>query len=129
MLKVVYCLRRLPELSHNQFLDYWRNVHAPLVRGHQRVLRIARYVQFHSDLRSLTQKWHGFRGSPVRYDGVAEIWYDSREALETLWQDPDAREASRLLFEDEQRFVDSFRSPVWCGEERTVIAGVPCEAS
>jgi hypothetical protein len=129
MLKVVYCLRRLPELTHDQFLNCWHDVHAPLVRNHQRVLRIARYVQFDSDLGPLTQKPRGFRGSPAPYDGIAEIWYDSREALETLGRDPAARAASLLLFEDEQRFVDSPRSPIWCGDERTVISGKQCDAS
>jgi hypothetical protein len=52
---------------------------------------------------------------------VAEIWYESREALETLGRDPAARAASRLLYEDEQRFVDSTRSPIWFGEEYSII--------
>jgi hypothetical protein len=52
---------------------------------------------------------------------VAEIWSQSREALETLGRDPAGRAASRILLEDERRLVDSARSPIWIGEEHIVI--------
>ena len=121
-MKVIYCLRRLPELSHEEFHRYWFEVHGPLVQAHQQVLRIARYIQVHTDYGGFLEKLRAFRGSPEPYDGVAEIWYESREALETLGRDPAARAASHKLLEDEQRFVDSARSPIWIGEERTIIS-------
>ena len=31
MIKVVFCLRRQPHLSRQEFQHYWRTVHAPLV--------------------------------------------------------------------------------------------------
>jgi hypothetical protein len=121
MVKIVFCLRRLPQLTPQEFQRYWYQVHAPLVRKHQKALRIVRYVQFHSDFGPLTQKLLAFRNSPEPYDGLAEIWYESREALETLGKDPNARAASRELLEDERRFVDHLRSPIWLGEEKVVI--------
>ena len=122
MVKIVFCLRRLPQLTPQEFQRYWYQVHAPLVRKHQKVLRIVRYVQFHSDLGPLTQKLLAFRNSPEPFDGLAEIWYESHEALETLGKDPNARAASRELLEDERRFVDHPRSPIWLGDERVVIS-------
>ena len=80
-----------------------------------------RYIQVHTDYGPFLEKLRAFRGSPEPYDGVAEIWYESREALETLGRDPAGRAASRLLYEDEQRFVDSVRSPIWFGEEYSII--------
>jgi uncharacterized protein (TIGR02118 family) len=121
MVKITFCLRRLPHLSLEAFQRYWYEIHAPLVRKHQGALRIVRYVQMHSDLGPLTQKLRAFRHAPEPYDGVAEIWYESREALETLGTNPDARAASRELLEDEKRFVDLARSPIWIGEERVII--------
>jgi len=121
MFKLVFCLRRLPRLTPREFQKHWYEVHAPLVRKHQKALRIARYAQFHSDLGPLTEKLRAFRGSPEPYDGVAEIWYESREALETLGKDPDARAASRELLEDEKTFIDLPRSPIWVGDERVII--------
>jgi hypothetical protein len=120
-MKVIYCLRRLPELTPEEFRQHWLEVHGPLVRAHQQALRIVRYVQVHTDYGPFLEKLRAFRGSPEPYDGVAEIWYQSREALETLGRDPAGREASRKLLEDERRFVDSARSPIWTGEERVIV--------
>jgi uncharacterized protein (TIGR02118 family) len=120
-MKLIYCLRRLPTLSLDEFQHYWFDVHGPLVLAHQVVLRIQRYIQVHTETGPLVDKVRAFRGSPEPYDGVAEIWYESREALETLGRDPEARGASRKLLEDERKFVDSARSPIWIGEERVVI--------
>ncbi len=122
MIKIVFCLRRLPRLSTHEFQTYWYEVHAPLVKRHQKTLRIARYVQFHTEHDSMTEKLTAFRGSSEPFDGVAEIWYESREALETLGKDPDARVTSQELKEDEMRFVDTTRSPIWTGHERVIIA-------
>lgn len=121
MVKIVFCLRRLPHLSVHEFQKHWYEIHAPLVRKHQKALHIVRYVQLHSDLGPLTEKLRGFRQSPEPYDGVAEIWYESREALEALGKDSSARAASRELLEDEKRFVDLSRSPIWIGEEKLIV--------
>jgi uncharacterized protein (TIGR02118 family) len=122
MMKIAFCLRRLPQLTPQEFQRHWYDVHAPLVRKYQAVLKIVRYVQFHGGLSPLTDKLRTFRGSPDPYDGLAEIWYASRAALETLGKDPNARAASRELLDDERRFVDLSRSPIWAGEEREIIS-------
>jgi hypothetical protein len=120
-MRIIYCLSRLPALSHEDFLRHWFEVHAPLVRAHQRDLRISHYVQVHTEHGPLLDKLRAFRGSPEPYDGIAEIWYESQAALESLGRDPAGRSASRLLYEDEQRFVDFSRSPIWIGQEHTII--------
>jgi hypothetical protein len=121
MIKIAFCLRRLSPLTHEEFLRYWYETHAPLVRKHQKVLRIVRYVQFHSDLDALSDRLRAFRNSPEPFDGIAEIWYEGRQVLEALGKDPEARKASRELLEDERRFVDLSRSPIWTGIEKEII--------
>ena len=121
MIKLVFCLKRLPALSVEDFHSYWRNVHAPLVVRNKCALKIRRYVQFHTSLDALTERLRGFRQSPEPYDGIAEIWYESRDALMSLGRDPEARAASRELREDEARFVDLAASPIWVGEEVPII--------
>ena len=122
MIKIAFCLRRLSRLTYEEFLRHWYETHAPLVRKHQNVLRIVRYVQFHSELSVLSDRLRAFRNAPEPFDGIAEIWYESREALETLGRDPMARKASRELFEDERRFVDLSTSPIWVGIEKEIIS-------
>ena len=121
MIKVIFCLRRRDGMTRDAFQTYWREVHAPLVRKHQKALRIARYVQVHTDFGAMTERLGRFRGAAEPYDGVAEIWYESREVLESLGGDPAARAASRELLDDEARFVDLPRSAIWVGMETEVI--------
>ena len=122
MIKIAFCLRRLSGLTHEEFLRYWYETHGPLVRKHQKALRIVRYVQFHPDLSALSERLRAFRNAPEPFDGIAEIWYESREVLETLGKDSEARKASRELLEDERRFVDLSQSPIWVGIEKEIIS-------
>jgi uncharacterized protein (TIGR02118 family) len=121
MIKLVFCLRRRADFSSEEFQRYWRDVHAPLVRKHKDVLRIKRYVQLHTDLGPLSERLRKSRGATEPYDGVAELWYESREALESLGRDAKARAAGRALLEDERRFIDLERSSIWVGSEIEVI--------
>src|SRR5439155_7455521 len=81
MVKLVFCARRLPHLSRAEFQRYWREVHGPLVRQHAAVLRIRGYVQVHTLDDPLQEVLRAARGGPEAFDGVAELWWDSREDL------------------------------------------------
>ena len=122
MIKVVYCLRRRGDLTPEEFGRYWREIHAPLVLSHSQALGIRRYVQVHTDHGELTQRLAGVRGCGQPFDGVAEIWYESREALAAAGQTPEGRSALRALVEDERRFVDLAGSAIWIGDEVEIVA-------
>jgi uncharacterized protein (TIGR02118 family) len=121
MIKLTFCLRRLPHLSRAEFQAYWFDRHGPLVASVAEVLQIRRYVQTHSLPAEASAPLGASRGAPEDYDGVAELWFDSLEALAANGQRPEAQEASRLLLEDEKLFIDHARSPLWWGEERVVV--------
>ena len=122
MLKLVFCLHRLPHLSRAEFQRYWHETHAPLVRRHVAVLRIRRYVQVHTIDDALQDALRASRGGPEAYDGVAELWWESREELAAATQDPAGERAALALVEDERRFIDLARSPLFVAEERAIIA-------
>ncbi|MGH7417889.1 MAG: EthD domain-containing protein, partial [Candidatus Rokuibacteriota bacterium] len=48
MIKLVFCLRRLPNLSREEFQRYWLDTHGPLVRQLAPALGVKRYVQVHT---------------------------------------------------------------------------------
>src|SRR5262245_7927237 len=123
MVKLVFCARRLPQLSRAEFQRYWREVHGPLVRQHAEALRIRRYVQVHTLDDPLQDALRAGRGGPEAFDGVAELWWDSREDLMGARDDPAWRRAGQILLEDERRFIDLARSPLWIGEEHPIIGG------
>jgi len=122
MIKLVFCLRRLPGLPPSDFHRYWRETHAPLVRRHAAALRIRRYVQVHTLGDVLNDALRETRGGPEAYDGVAELWWDSRDDLAAAIATPEGQQAGAALLADEQRFIDLTRSPLWIAEEHSIIA-------
>ncbi|HYV56944.1 MAG TPA: EthD domain-containing protein [Candidatus Nitrosopolaris sp.] len=121
MIKLVFCLRRRPELSTSDFHLYWRETHAPLVRRHAATLRIQRYVQLHTLDDTLNAALQGTRGGPEPYDGVAELWWNSRDDLAAAIATPEGQRAGAALLEDERRFIDLTQSPLWIAEEHPII--------
>ena len=123
VLKLTFCLRRLPSLSLAEFQDYWLHKHGPLVRSLQPALRMTHYVQIHRLEGDLADGMRRVRGAPEPYDGVAELCWESDEVFRAASRDPQAREAGRLLLVDEARFIYLPRSPLWLNREHVVYAG------
>jgi uncharacterized protein (TIGR02118 family) len=121
MIKLTFCLTRLPHLSREAFQTYWFDTHAPLVASVAEALQIRRYIQTHSLPADLNVDIRSPRGAPAEYDGVAELWFDSLEALAANAERPEARAAGALLLEDERRFIDLSKSPLWWSQERPVV--------
>jgi uncharacterized protein (TIGR02118 family) len=122
VIKLVFCLRRLPHLSREEFQRYWYDRHAPLVRAHAATLGIRRYVQTHTLPHPLNDALRASRGGPDACDGVGELWWDSAEALAAVIATPEGRAAGAALLDDERRFIDLARSPLFVAEERPVVA-------
>ncbi|HEY8573074.1 EthD domain-containing protein [Phenylobacterium sp.] len=121
MIKLTFCLKRLPHLSREQFQAYWRNTHGPLVASVADTLKIRRYVQLHSVPAELSAPLAASRGAPDDFDGVAELWFDSLEVVAANGAREEARQAAALLLADERKFIDLARSPLWWGEEHVVV--------
>lgn len=122
MLKLTFCLHRLPSLSREEFQAYWYDNHAPLVTKHREALRIAKYTQTHaSPLIELAAGIQQSRGAPDQFDGVAELFWHSKEDIIATFDDPAARAAGIELLEDEKKFIDLARSPLWYNEERPIF--------
>lgn len=123
MVKLHYALRRREDLSPEALRRYWRETHGPLVRGHAEALGIVRYVQSHALSTPLNDALRQSRGAEAPYDGVAELWWPSPEALARALETDAGRAAATELLEDERRFVDLARSSLVLTEERPVVGG------
>lgn len=119
MIKITFCLTRLPHLSREEFQAYWRGTHAPLVAARAELLRIRRYVQSHTLPDAAFATLAASRAGPPAFDGVAELWWDSLESMAS--PDPAARQAALELLEDEKRFIDLARSPLFLVEENVIV--------
>jgi uncharacterized protein (TIGR02118 family) len=120
MIKLTFCLKRLPSLTREAFQAYWFDKHAPLVASHRETLRIRRYVQMHSGADAMNAGIGASRNAPEMFDGVAELWWDSFEDI-VANTNPDAQAAGLALLEDERKFIDLPRSPLFFGEEKIIF--------
>jgi EthD domain len=123
MIKLVFCLRRLPTLSAPEFHRYWVEDHAELVRQHAPTLRIRRYTQNHtfSDPR-LSPAIEARGGQIDPFDGVAELWWDSVEDLFEARCTAEGQIAGRALLSDERTFIDLPNSPLFFTNEHLIIS-------
>jgi EthD domain len=124
MIKIVFCLRRLPTLSLDEFFQYWLQNHGPLVLRHAKVLRICRYTQGHSFADARIAPAASARGCQVPpYDGVAEVYWETVEDLLGGASSPEGRAAGRALLEDERRFIDLPNSALFFVREHEIVPG------
>ena len=120
MVKLVFCCRRLPEFSPEQFSKRWLEVHGPLVRRMREHLpQMRRYVQSHTIPGAPSEMLRASRGAKPAYDGITEVWFDSLEALGAAGEE--ALAAARRLYEDEAEFIDFADSAVFLTEEHEIF--------
>jgi EthD domain len=123
LISIVFCLRRLPTLSPEDFYRYWLDHHGQLVRSHAATLRIRRYKQGHTFADARVDPAAQARGCDVPpYDGVAEVSWDSVEDLVEASSTAQGRAAARELLEDERRFIDLRNSSLFYVREHEIVA-------
>ena len=107
MIKLVYCVTKKPGLSDEEFFRYWQNIHGPIGA---RIPRLRKLVQSHR----LIVPGDKYQAD---YDGIAELWFDSVQALLTARESPEWRASA----EDEANFIDSSNVAYFVSEERVIL--------
>jgi uncharacterized protein (TIGR02118 family) len=100
MIKSLSLLTRKPELTHEQFMRHWVEIHAPLAHG---VPGVRRYVQNH--IRDEPTR-PDIPTTEVAVDGVAELWFDDRAAMDRANASPEAKR----LHDDGALFIGAIKS-------------------
>ena len=109
MIKTVGLLTRKEGLTHEDFARHWVEVHAPLAHA---VPGVRRYVQSHI-VEERTRP--DIPSSEVEIDGIAELWYDDRAAMERANTSPEAKR----LHADGALFIGRIKS--FLVEEKVII--------
>jgi len=102
----VYCISRKRGMSVEEFSQYWRPVHGPIGRP---LPGLRRLVQSHPVR-------HPDGIPPPDFDGMAELWFDDLESLQTARRSPEWSESTA----DEANFIDEARSAFFLTEEREI---------
>ncbi len=121
MITIVFCVRKRPEMSVEEFRRFWWEEHGPFVNKRAAALRMKRYVQMPRLLEPGFDSVATARGAPEPYDGIATVSWESLDDLKFTFTDRDAKRAARELLEDERRFIDFSRSPIFFTEEKVVV--------
>jgi uncharacterized protein (TIGR02118 family) len=109
MIKSIGLLTRKDGLSHEDFVKHWLEVHAPLAHA---VPGVRRYVQSHI-IEERTRP--DIPTTDVEIDGIAELWYDDRAAMELANASPEAK----ALHADGALFIGRIKS--FITEEKVII--------
>jgi hypothetical protein len=123
MIKIFYLMRCLPHLSLEDFQSYWSDKHPQAAPEDAfSTLGVKRYIQvlpLETEARNLVI---GPRTGLVEpFDGIAELWVESIEAIESDWSTEKAKEYIEIFFKDEQNFIDWTRSTILVSEENIVM--------
>lgn len=126
MIRLNFALHRRDHLSRADFQRYWRENHGPLVAGVAGALRVRRYLQSHTVDDALYDGLREARtGMHEPFDGIASLWFDTREDLVQAMTSEDGKKAGAMLLEDEKQFIDLPRSPIWVAQEIAQINPMP----
>ncbi|MEQ8482994.1 MAG: EthD family reductase [Pseudomonadales bacterium] len=126
MIRITFLLRRRPDLPADEFYRYWRDLHGPLVASHANAIGALRYVQVHTlDDPANAAMAEARGGMEPPYDGVAEVWFESREALVATLSTARGQDAAAALVEDEAKFIDLPNSPLWLAVEHPQVNPTP----
>jgi uncharacterized protein (TIGR02118 family) len=113
MIKSLSLLIRKAGMTHEQFVKHWVEVHAPLAHS---VPGLRRYVQSHiADERRRPD----IPPLEVEVDGIAELWYDDREAMARALASPEAK----TLHADGALFIGRIKTFII--EEKVIVPGRP----
>ena len=117
MIKFVMCITRHPDMTREDFKDYWMNKHGPFFMENAGAMRAKKYLQSHTIDTPLNEGLRISRGMQSEYDGVAEVWFESEEDMMEAMSSPEAQKLSAALQEDEGNFIDHARSSAFIVKE------------
>ncbi len=125
MLRLTFLIRRKQGMTKKDMQKYWLEEHGPLVAGRSKTLGMLRYVQVHctDDDHSRLAGRRGAMEEP--YDGVAEVWWESKDAMVEATRSKEGREVDQILRDDEQHFIDLERSVAWFNYEYPQVNPTP----
>ena len=110
MIKLIATIYKKPGLSDEEFYEYWKEKHGPLVR--KIVPGLRRYVQNHPI------KIPGYK---YEADGFVESWWDDIDAYKSwlAWRESDE---GKKLVDDEEKFIDRKKVSRYIVEEHIIIS-------
>ena len=115
MIKAFGIMKRKEGLSREQFLQHWKEIHAPLFLS-KSVPGLRRYAQHHPA--QVTKP-----GFDADIDGILELEFDDLESAQAFFHEWLFSDEGKECREDNKRFINVSESPVFIAEEHVFKEG------
>ena len=101
MIKCLALIKRKEGISHEAFMNYYENNHAPLARKFMP-------TALHYERRFLQPDTLGWVEGEAKemYDCITELWFEDATAMNAALTHLAKPEVAAIIVEDEARFVD-----------------------
>ena len=98
MVKFSIFLAKRADMSHEDFVHYHKNNHAPLFTS---LPQVKQYVRKYTQSHTLPISLPGLPMLP--YDGITELWFDDAESIGKVFN---SERYMQLIRPDEEKFLD-----------------------
>jgi uncharacterized protein (TIGR02118 family) len=106
MIKVIAMLWKRPDMSREEFVRYWREVHAPMAEGMEGLRRYA-----------INPTLEAFAMGEPPFDGVAELWFDDAAAARAAFASP----VGVATTQDVAKFARPEKTQIVIAEEIAIV--------
>lgn len=106
MVKGKFVVTRVPGMSHEEFVSYWRDVHAPIAK---KMPGLRKY--------NINPASEGGDGGDAPFDGIAELSFDDQAASDAGFGSPEGQ----ATMEDAAKFIDMSKIKAVVTEEISII--------
>ncbi|TFK39574.1 EthD domain-containing protein [Crucibulum laeve] len=118
-IRVIGLVKRRPDLTHEQFIDYWSNKHGPLFKSFEIVKqKVILYSQFHV-LTPQSNQLAALGVTVPDFDGTSEFIVENIEDFLAILSDPEYLEKG---VPDEEHFLDRNATQVLIGDYQVKIS-------
>ena len=105
MVKIIMLIKRRPDLTREEFMDYYDNKHVPLMHKIlSRGAAIHRRNFVIPNVADIGAADNIDSSAANEYDVICEVFYEDRETAESVMRDFEDPEIRRLCEEDEAKF-------------------------
>tara|TARA_B100000029_G_scaffold516236_1_gene627864 strand:- start:18647 stop:18988 length:342 start_codon:yes stop_codon:yes gene_type:complete len=109
--KLIALISRLPNLSKDEFAEYYEHHHVPLIKK-----LFPMISQYKRNFLSQDPKVEGNVG-PANFDVITEFWFHDDHSLDEFWSKTEDPNVVKLIMEDESHFIDSARTQIYVVKE------------
>lgn len=107
MIRFINCIKRRPEMSIEQFRQYWNsNEFVDLINQVVEITGAMRFRKSATLVIEANLQVQQRRGSGEPFDGVLEYWWDKASHLNELFGKPEAKLVMQKMLDYQTQFID-----------------------